>query len=103
MAKERLTGQAADSQIQEWKEQYGDVFCIKTEGHVCYLRKPNRRAISYATVAGKTDPLKFNETLMRECWLGGSEEVRTNDDMFMAACGVLDKIIELKQAELEKL
>lgn len=103
MTKEKLVGQATIEQINEWKDKHGDVFAVKTEGHICYLKKPNRKAISYASVAGKTDPLKFNETLLRECWLGGSDEIRKNDDMFMAASGVLSELIVIKEAELEKL
>lgn len=98
-----LIGQVTDEQIKEWKETHGDVFSIKTEGHICYLKKPTRKAISYASVAGKTDPLKFNETLLRECWLGGSEVIRKDDDLFMAASGVLDQLLDVKEAELEKL
>lgn len=103
MSKASFIGQATPEQIKEWKEKYTEIFSIKVEGHVCYLRKPTRRAISFASVAGKTDPLKFNETLMRECWLGGSEEVRNDDDKFLAASGVLAQIVEVKEAELEKL
>ena len=87
-----LIGQATEDQIKEW-----------TEGHICYLKKPSRKNISYASVAGKIDPLKFNEVLLRDCWLGGSEEIRKNDEMFMAASGVLDQLIDVKEAELEKL
>lgn len=103
MLKTEFIGQATPEEIQEWKDKHGDVYAIKAEGHICYLHRPTRKAISYASVAGKTDPLKFNETLLRECWLGGSEEIRKNDDLFLAASGVLDKIIEIKEAELEKL
>lgn len=103
MSNEKLIGQATPEQIQEWKDKHGDVFAIKVEGHVCYLHKPSRKTISYASVAGKTDPLKFNETLLRECWLGGSEAIRKDDDKFLAAGGVLDQIVEVKEADLEKL
>lgn len=103
MVEKTMIGQATAEQIKEWKETHRDVFAIRTEGHICYLKKPSRKAISYASVAGKTDPLKFNETLLRECWLGGSEEIRKNDDLFMAASGVLDQLINVKEAELEKL
>ena len=101
-------GQATAEQIKEWKEAHGDVFTIKTEDkqentHIGYLKKPKRKHISAATVAGKVDPLKFNETLLRECWLGGSEEIRKDDDMFMSASGVLDQLLDVKEAELEKL
>lgn len=103
MSNEKMIGQATPEQIAEWKEKHGEIFAIKVDGHVGYLHKPSRKTISYASVAGKTDPLKFNETLLRECWLGGSEAIRKDDDKFLAAGGVLDRIVEVKEAELEKL
>ena len=103
MSNEKMIGQATPEQIAEWKEKHGEIFAIKVDGHVCYLHKPSRKTISYASVAGKTDPLKFNETILRQCWLGGSEAIRTDDDKFMSAGGVLDQLIEVKEAELEKL
>ena len=69
--KQTLIGEVTADQINAWKEQHGEVFAIKVNGHVCYLRKPTRRELSFATTAGKNDPLKFNETLLRGCWLGG--------------------------------
>lgn len=103
MKNKEFIGQATAEQIAAWKEEHGEVFAIKVEGHVCYLKKPLRKAISYASVAGKVDPLKFNETLLRECWLGGSEAIRKDDDLFLAAGGVLSEIVQVKEAELEKL
>ena len=100
---EALVGQATVAEIDEWKKRHGDIYAIKVDGHVCYLRKPTRRDLSFASGAGKKDPLKFNETLLRDCWLGGSEAIRRDDDKFMGASGVLDKIIPDAEAELEKL
>ena len=100
---EALVGQATVAEIDEWKKRHGDIYAIKVDGHVCYLRKPTRRDLSFASSAGKKDPLKFNETLLRDCWLGGSEAIRRDDDKFMGASGVLDKIIPDAEAELEKL
>ena len=100
---EALVGQATVAEIDEWKKRHGDIYAIKVDGHVCYLRKPTRRDLSFASSAGKKDPLKFNETLLRDCWLGGSESIRRDDDKFMGASGVLDKIIPDAEAELEKL
>ena len=100
---EALVGQATVAEIDEWKKRHGDIYAIKVDGHVCYLRKPTRRDLSFASSAGKKDPLKFNETLLRDCWLGGSEAIRRHDDKFMGASGVLDKIIPDAEAELEKL
>ena len=103
MSNEKLIGQATPEQIAEWKEKHGEIFSIKVDGHVCYLRKPRRKDISYASVAGKTDSLKFNEAMLRQCWLGGSEAIRTDDDKFMGAGAILDQLVEVKEAELEKL
>lgn len=100
---EALVGQATVAEIDEWKKRHGDIYAIKVDGRVCYLRKPTRRDLSFASSAGKKDPLKFNETLLRDCWLGGSEAIRRDDDKFMGASGVLDKIIPDAEAELEKL
>ena len=93
---EALVGQATVAEIDEWKKRHGDIYAIKVDGHVCYLRKPTRRDLSFASSAGKKDPLKFNETLLRDCWLGGSEAIRRDDDKFMGASGDAE-------AELEKL
>ena len=79
--KENLIGQATTEQINAWKEQHGDIFAFKVDGHICYLRKPTRR----------------------DCWLGGSEAIRRDDDKFMGASGLLEKIIPDAEAELEKL
>ena len=105
---EKVIGQVTKEQIAGWKEQHRDVFAIKVEDsegklHVCYLRRPRRRDLSAATVAGQANPLKFNEVIMRQCWLGGDEEIRKDDALFLSASGKLPDLIEVAEAELEKL
>jgi hypothetical protein len=94
---------ATKEQIAEWKKKHGDVYCIKVEDKACYLKKPNRKTLGYAAVAGKENPLKFNEVLLRDCWLAGDEEISKNDDLFMSISPKLSELIEYKEAELEKL
>jgi hypothetical protein len=94
---------ATKEQLAEWKAKHGDVFCIKVDEKVCYLKKPGRKALGYATVAGKENPMKFNETLLNECWLGGDEDIKTNDDLFLSISAILPEIITKKEAELVKL
>lgn len=108
MAKEKFIGEATAEQIAEWKDKYGDVFAIKAEDdnevmHICYLRTPKRKDLSAASVAGKVDPLKFNETILRQCWLGGDVAMRTDDKLFLSVSGKIPDIIEIAEAELEKL
>lgn len=92
-------------QIAEWKATHGDVYkiTIAEDNKACYLRKPNRKELSYASSVGTQDPMKFNELILKNCWLGGDEDIMTNDSLFLAVSTQLDKVLEFKKAELEKL
>ena len=103
-----VKGRASDEQIREWKSQYGEIFALSTDDEqgrtrICYLRAPRRKDISAASVAGRVDPLKFNETILRQCWLGGDTDIRTDDKLFLSVSGKLADIIEVGEAQLEKL
>jgi len=90
-------------QIAQWKEKHGDIYKVTVKDKVCYLKRPTRKAIGYASVAGKDNPLKFNEVILKDCWLGGDEEIQTDDTLFLAASSKLAELIEVEEAELEKL
>ncbi len=90
-------------QIQEWKKQYKDIFVISVEDKKVYLRTPDRKTLSYASTLATKDPLKFNEVILNNCWLGGDEEIKTNDELFLAVSSKLPDLIQIKEATLEKL
>ena len=90
-------------QIQEWKKQYGDVYVLNIEGKKAYLRTPDRQTLSYASTLATKDPLKFNEAILTNCWLGGEEEIKTDDALFLSASSKLGELIQIKEATLEKL
>ena len=90
-------------QIQEWKKQYKDVFVISVEDKKVYLRTPDRKTLSYASTLATKDPLRFNEVILENCWLGGDEEIKTNDELFLAVSSKLPDLIQIKEATLEKL
>ncbi len=96
-------GQATDEQLSQWRAKYGEIYAIKVDGHICYLRKPDRKILSYAGTVGTKDPIKFNELLLQNCWLGGSEDIKTNDELFLGASAKLSELIQVKEAELVKL
>jgi hypothetical protein len=100
---EKLVGQASKEQIEAWKQQYGKVFGIKVDGHICYLRTPDRKTLSYAASVGSKNAIKFNEIILNNCWLGGSEAIKTNDTLFLSVSGKLHELIEVKEAELVNL
>lgn len=103
MAKVKLKGQATDEQIKTWKDEHEQVFQVIVEESVAYLKKPNRRILSLAMKAAEKNSMRFNETLLNNCWLGGDETIKSDDDKFLAVSSQLDVIVEQKEAEIKEL
>ncbi|MEI6898260.1 MAG: hypothetical protein WCL00_00150 [Bacteroidota bacterium] len=102
MAKEKLTGEATKEQVDKWKEEHGDVFAIKCEGNIFYFKKPDRKILGYSAVAGKTNPMKFNETLFKSCFLGGSN-AHIDDNIFFGLVDSLAELVKAKETEMVNL
>lgn len=99
----KAIGEASPEQVEAWKKKYKNVFQLNVQGSVCYLRKPNRTELSAAASMGKDDPMAFNESILNDCWLGGDEAIKTEDELFLSACQTLATLVEVKQAEIKKL
>ena len=79
--------EVSQEQIDAWKKQHGDIYAIKVDGKTAYLKKPDRKTLSFASVAGQKDPMKFNEIILENCFIGGDEEIKK--DMMTYVCGHL--------------
>ena len=90
-------------QIKQWKAKYKEVFVLRVDDKVAYLRTPDRATLSYASTLATKDPMKFNEAILTNCWLGGDEEIKTDDALFLSASSKLGEVIQSKEATLEKL
>lgn len=95
--------EVTEQQIEGWKKQHGEVYLVEVGGRKAYLRPADRKTISYATAVGAKDPMAFNEALIQNCWLGGDEEIKTVDSLFMGASAVLHELIEVQTASIKKL
>lgn len=89
--------------IADWKKKHGDVFKIEVDGKAGYLKKPDRKTLMYATSVVSSNPLKFNEILLNSCWLGGDDEIKTDDTLFLSASSKLSDLVEIKESSLVKL
>lgn len=98
-----MTNEITPEQIAEWKAKYGDVWKITVEDKVAYLRSPDRKTLGYASGVGANDPMKFNEILLKNCWLDGDIEIQINDSLFLSASSKLALLIEIKETEMVKL
>lgn len=90
-----------EEQVAEWKKKHGTVYEISVDGKSCIIRKPNRKDLSYVSVV--KDPIKMQETLLKQLWVDGDEEIKTDDELFFAACNQLEEVLQLKQADIKKL
>ena len=98
-----LQPKITQDQIDNWKIAHGDVYHIVVEDKECYLKAPDRKTLSYASTVGTTDAMRFNDIILKECWLAGDEEIKTIDAYFLGVSTQLDKVCEFKKAELVKL
>lgn len=90
-----------EKHIQELKAKYGTIYEITVEGKSCIVRKPNRRDLSYVAVV--TNPVQMTETLLNQLWVEGDEDIRQDDELFLAAAKTLGDLIKVKEAQLKKL
>lgn len=93
-----------DVQIELWKKEHGDIFQLEIKsGQTAWLRKPSRKELSMARSIGGQDEIAVGELIMDACWLGGDEEIKTNDDLFLSALPTLNKLVDIQEATLKKI
>jgi hypothetical protein len=90
-------------EIEELKVQHGDLYKLTVEDKCCFLKKPSRKTLGYASKASESNPLAFNEVILRECFVAGDTEIRDDDDYFLGASQKISQLIVVKNAELEKI
>ncbi len=115
--KTELIGQVSDEQIAYWKKQHGGCSSIRIKEHICYLKPADKNSLSYALSMIRVrvdDPSKaaevgvdriiqLGEVVLRNCWLGGSEEIRTIPKFWISAAVAAGDMVELVEAELKNL
>lgn len=87
--------------INELKAKYGVIYQITVEDKSCIVRKPNRKDLSY--ISAVNNPVQMTETLINQLWVEGDEDIRQDDELFLAAAAKLGEIIQIKEAEIKKL
>lgn len=96
---------ATKEQISEWKKKFGDIYEYSTDDgeHICYLHRPSRVTLSRAGSASATDPLKYSEILIADCWIAGDEVIKADDAYFLGLSKMLGELVEIKEGTLKKL
>ncbi len=82
-------GNLTQQQVDSFKEKHRKSFAIEihdgNEVHVGYFKRPTLETLKAVTKVAKTDEVEAGKIMFDNCWLGGSEELRTDALLFMAA------------------
>lgn len=86
----------------------GAKFKLEIEGKVCYLKGINRPVMEQALglimpTSGAPRLVTAGEMILNACWVGGDEEIRKDEDLFIEACLKAVELIERKESSLKKL
>lgn len=88
-------------QLAGWKKKHGELFEITVDDKSCVLRKPNRKDLSYVSVA--SDNVKMCEVLMKQLWVDGDPEMQEDDNYFLAAMSQMEEVLKVKESKIKKL
>ena len=91
-----------EQQKKNWKKAHGDLFEISVGDKTGYFRKPDRNALSLA-FSKPNDPFHVNETIAKNCWIGGDKALIEDDDLFLAIMPKLSELIVVKEAQIKKI
>ena len=100
-----LTGEVTEAQVKKWKAEYLlGVYGAKADGKVAYFRNPDLNDMNCAMA--KKDRNKFMDQwkeMADVTWLGGCEELVTNDRLFMSIVNIIQIASDGVESELVNL
>ena len=100
-----LTGLASEEQIMEWKRKYKTgIYSVEVEGHIGYFKNPGRNELNCAmSKADREKVLDIFEELANITFIGGSDELLKDDQMFIGLSQELKVKLDGKKAKLVNL
>lgn len=102
---QKLAGMATGEQLKEWKAKYRyGIYAIEVDGHIAYFKNPDRNELNCAMrKADREKALDVFEELASLTFIGGSDEVLKDDQMFIGISQELKVKLEGKKAQLVNL
>lgn len=103
-------GWVDDAQINAWKSMHkqrfiDEIFVNDDDGneHVTYLRKPNLENLQMlASYAKKDEEINGLKILFNTIRLGGSDNVKEDPEMYLAAMSAAGKLFKQKETKVKK-
>lgn len=97
-----LVGQATEEQVSMWKNLHRKVFQIKACGSVGYFKKPSRQVLA-AAQAAVDQPIRFAEIIIENCFIGGDESIKTDDEKFLSVSQQCATLLEIEESSIKEL
>ena len=89
----------------DWPKDAAYKITIDGTNLACYLKHPKMDTYRFflkLTTGKDPDYIQAGELLLNDTWVGGDEQIKTNETYRLAACMKAFEIIEIKAATLEK-
>lgn len=93
-----VDGGVTEEQIAAWRNQYGRVAEVAVvdpdfnEIHKGWFRRPDMKTMQAFSAMAKNNEIKGAETLFDNCWLGGSQMMKTDAVYKLQGLGALQNI-----------
>lgn len=91
------------AQIEEWKAKYGKVFRLTSGDKSCYLKDPlsSLNIMRQAADAFSESAQQYTECIVKNCWLEGDNEIRT--EAFLTGLeDQVKKLAEIPECEISQ-
>jgi len=102
-------GKVSDERLETLKRTHGDVYTLEVPENdeatvmaVGYLKRPDRILLGAVLNKQKVNSIAAKELLLNSTWLDGDARIKTNDDLFLSACTVLDDFFSVRESSLKK-
>ncbi|CAM1365915.1 hypothetical protein [Tenacibaculum xiamenense] len=103
-----IDGNITESQFHTWKEKYGKLIKVEIENEeevpcFAYFRKPSMATRAAVLQTSKVDEFKALEVLFKNCYLGGDEEIKQDDDLKISVITAFADLTQPKEAKAKKI
>lgn len=92
-----FNGNLTEAQVEAFRNKHRKSFAIEIadgdEVHIGYFKRPTLETLKAVTKVARTDEVEAGKVMFDNCWLGGSEELRTDALLFMAVQKKLGEVL----------
>ncbi len=92
-------------QINEWKARHGKIYRLIAEDKVAYIFDPltSLAVMKKAFTAIQVSTILYVQSVLADCWLGGDEELKTDEAYGNALSDNIDELTKLPKHQIEEM